>query len=281
MATLKIDLNCMCLFVTNGEPNPVHVLLPATCGCDPKLNHVVRLLYTDPQGKVEKKEMEGWALTLRRGAAAPGDVPSSAEAIREKREVVNLTDLTGSRVAPEVMTGAGEGKVVSRVSIHGGVIEEVATQPDRWILGTHDGGMAHQITWRVDNVEMEWTSIGAPGKPPLESLAEVKQEDEDGEVYQLYLYHVLKQDVPKDLPPPDGEETLDEVDIQAHFPMYYPLLAAGRQVPSGFVPKLFVGDDGDDGDDDGDGDDTDGGIPPSGMHACKFAQALVDWPVEV
>jgi hypothetical protein len=264
MPTLKIDFNCMCLYVTNGEPSVVHVLMPSTSGHGNHHQHVVRMVYRDRGGQIEFKEMEGWALSVRRGASGPGEEPASAVELRKQKPVVNLTDFTGRQVDQELVTGSGGGKIVSRVTVRGGAIEEVACQEQRWELGSHQGVMADQVTWRVDDVPMEldWTSLGAEGEVPLASLADVMPEDEEGEVYHVYVYHVLEQDLPTDLPPSREETTLFADDIMTHFPMYYPLLN-GVRMTAELKPKLI----------DENPDDDDGG-EPSGVYLCKSAQAL-------
>ncbi|HEU0012658.1 MAG TPA: hypothetical protein VFQ45_03205 [Longimicrobium sp.] len=264
MAKLKIDFNCMCLFVTNGEPGKVRVLMPATaCPHHPELRHTVRLMYRDRNDEVQYKDMEGWSLELRRGLGARGAAPPSATAIEGTKEIVNLTSLTGGRVDSKLLTGSGEGKIASRVSIEGATVEDVACQDHRWRLGAHDGFMAHQVTWCVDDVEMYWKPLGAKRKKPLAFLEDVKPETQDGDVYRVYVYHVLEQDLPADLPPPPGEETLVEDDIASHFPMYYPLLT-GLRVDGGFVPERV----------DENGTKMDGGSGPSGTFQCKLAQAM-------
>jgi hypothetical protein len=299
MAELYIEFNCMCLFATENGKRAVHVLMPTSHehehphhdhpnghdhdhapthphapagdpthghgnGQDPgkkiPRKHFVRLLYIDHAGKTQPLPMEGWALTL----ASRDPVHDSAGAVRQEARVANLTSIAGLRVNTDLLAGTDKEKLAARVTIDGGKIERVDTQPDVWQLGETSQIMAHQVAWRIPNLDptLRWESIGASGDAPLRSLDEVQATGQTAEgepIYRVYVYHVLERDLPQVLPP-NKEPTLPAAFVIEHFPMYYGLM---REQPSQELKPTLTGL-------------TDGGGDPSGMHACKTAQVWDD-----
>jgi hypothetical protein len=261
MATLKIDFNCMCLFVTSRDSESVHVLMPNTSGHGADHQHVVRLVYRDPTGKLQLAPMEGWALDLGTPVRSARRALDPAESVRREALLVNLTGVTGQAVDPQLVTGAVPDKVVSRVSIHRGQLESVKAQTrHKWTLRGRRYFMAHQATFRIENVRdrLAWTPLGPPRDDdvPLDVLGKVMPEAEDPDTgvrtYELKVYHVT----PKGLPP-RMSPNLSEAETRHHFAAFYPLLGITR-VDDGLLPTR--------------GPAGIGAAPPVGMEFCKTAQ---------
>lgn len=260
MATLKIDFNCMCLFVTSRDSGSVHVLMPNTSGHGAAHQHVVRLVYRDPTGILQLAPMEGWALTFGVEAPPAEEELDLAESVRREALIVNLSDLTGRRVDPDLVTGEVPDRVISRVSIHGGQIDSVrAITRHKWTLRGRRYFMAHQVTFRIENVPdaLNWSPLGTPPTDiPLDKLDKVMPEptdpDTEAETYALKVYHVT----PKGLPPRMAPN-LSEAETRHHFAAFYPLFGIAR-VDDGLLPSR--------------GPAAIGAAPPVGMEYCKTGQ---------
>lgn len=261
MATLKIDFNCMCLFVTSREDGAVHVLMPSTAGHGPDHQHCARLVYRDRAGRLQLAPMKGWALSLGMQMPSRGDELDPAEAVRREALIVNLSDVTGSRVPPELVTGENPDGVISRVTIHRGQVPSVeALTRHKWTLRGRRYFMAHQVTFRIENVPnvLDWTPLGTPDADiPLERLDDVMPEpqepDTDAETFALKVYHVTCKGLPPRMAP-----NLTEEETRHHFAAFYPLLGI-RHVDDGLLPVR--------------GPAGVGTAAPSGMEYCKTAQA--------
>lgn len=269
MATLDIDFNCMCLFVTGDDPDLVHVLLPNTAGHQ---QHVVRMVFQDPgDNTVTDRDMTGWALELQ--GAGPARQRQSGRSpvqrLREDSRIVDLTEVTGNEVDPGLVAGEDPGgKVVSRITIRGGELERVRAQDpvedeNLWVVQGREHVMAHQTTWRIRNVpdQLKWTRFGEGAAAiPLEFLKEVRPEEGNGNGdahYRLRVYHVLDTDLPDSAD--EKEAILLGENVMHHFRAYYPLV----NVPhprADLVPSRPA-------------DRGQGGEPPAGVHYCKNAQA--------
>jgi hypothetical protein len=284
MATLEIDLNCMCLFVPDPHAGTntgtVHVLMPQTC-CNGEDRHVLRMRYRDREANVVMRPMEGWALVL---GTQPGearttlDPKSAARSNGEEREegevakIVDLTALTahaesgrGRAVSRSLLEGA-HAAVVSRISFHAGEVISVAAQNDGWILGEESVIMAHKVTWRIEDASMDflegqvWINLNSTEPPPLDSLRMVKPHRVNGkEVFRLSVHHVTE----KVLRTKNGASRrrvpgfgLNPEEIQRHFRMFYKLLDI-RDPDEELLPKLPD-------------QDASGGAPE---YACKVGQA--------
>lgn len=225
MATLEIDINCLCLFVRDEAARTMHVLMPSTSshhhhGADHQdafPQHVVRMLHGSFSEK-KGRPMEGWALVFgeRPGSAdttlAPsGDGGSSAE-------VADLTTLTGGKSIERRLVEDSVDEVASRITFHAGKATALHAQA-MWELGDRSIFMAHQVVWHIENVpeELTWISLGAEQPSPLPSLKELRPEA-DGS-YRLSVYHVAPDDLP-----PTGIGTLEPEQVKQHFRIFYDLL---------------------------------------------------------
>ena len=261
MATLKIDFHCMCLFVTSREDEAVHVLMPTTAGHGPDHQHLARLVYRDRDGRLQRAPMEGWALSLGKQMPRGGDELDPAEAVRREALIVNLSDITGSRVPRELVTGENPDGVVSRVTIHGGQMPAVeALTRHQWTLRGRRYFMAHRVTFRIENVHdvLDWARLGTHAAPvPLERLGGVMPEptdpDRPAEVFTLKVYHVTEKGLPPQMAP-----NLTEKETRHHFAAFYPLLGI-TDVDDGLLPVR--------------GPAGVGTAPPTGMEYCKTAKA--------
>ena len=224
MATLEIDLNCLCMFVRDENAASVHVLMPATDhhhkgGEEPFPPHVVRMLH--PSFAEETgRPMEGWALVL-------GETPGSADTALghasggagSTPEVANLTGITGGKsVARRLVDDVQNSEVKARVTLHAGKATQLNAQAV-WKLKGQNIFMAHRVVWRIEDMpeELTWVSLGANQPAPLQSLKELKPEV-DGS-YRLGIYHVTPDDLP-----PTGVGTLKPDQVRQHFRVFYNLL---------------------------------------------------------
>lgn len=258
MATLKIDFNCMCLFVTDETTGDLHVLMPNTSGHSVGHQHVVRMVFRDSNGETIKRPMERWALNISSAAPPQEGEPTAAKSVLDEALIVNLTEVTGKRIDPDLVTGAASDRVISRVTIRGGHVDAVKAQSKhRWLLKEHEYFMAHQVTVRMESVPevLHWTPLGDPGSDiPLPTLADIKPEGDDNgvTVYALKVYHVLPQDLP-----PAASPKLNEEAIRDHFEAFYDLL--GVEPDADLLPRRAI-------------NLLNGGAPPAGMEYCKLAQ---------
>lgn len=263
MATLKIDFNCMCLFVTSQEDGAVHVLMPSTSGHGPDHQHLARLVYRDRAGTLQLAPMEGWALSLGMEMHSRGEEPDPAEAVRREALIVNLSDITGSRVPRELVTGENPDGVISRVTIHSGQLPSVGVSAKhKWTLRGRRYFMAHQVRFRIEDVPnvLDWTRLGTHAADiPLERLDAVMPEGEDpdthAETFALKVYHVTQKGLPPQMSP-----NLTAEETRHHFAAFYPLLGI-THVDDGLLPER--------------GPAGVGAAPPAGMEYCKTAKAIM------
>jgi hypothetical protein len=259
MATLEIDLNCMCLFVRDphmGEhTGSVHVLMPKTTSEDHQGQHVVRLFhrsfYRNPKGR----PMEGWALELGAGGSADTRLAPPSD-LSEGGTIVDMTTIAGAKVDRRLLDD--KTKVLSRVTFHGGKVLRVGAEKTKWTLKGTDYVMAHQVVWRIDNVAdtLNWKHIDSDTKAdrPLVSLATLPPDDIVGEVklYRLSIHHVTADALPPHV------SSLSNSAIQSHFREFFKLL--DPTPTKDHLPKLSL-----------DNDDLEG----AGVFACKETQAAV------
>ncbi|HEX8318000.1 hypothetical protein [Longimicrobium sp.] len=261
MPTLKIDFNCMCLFVTSRNDGAVHVLMPSTAGHGPDHQHLARLVYRDRDGRLQLAPLEGWALSLGKPMPSTDDALTPAEAVRRQALIVNLSDLTDSLVLPELVTGENPDGVISRVTIHSGQLPSVgADTAHKWTLRGRRYFMAHRVTFHIENVPdvLDWTPLGThpddDADVPLERLGHVMPEPgTDDNTFALKVYYVTEKGLPPQMNP-----NLTAEETRHHFAAFYPLLGI-RHVDDGLLPERGPADV--------------GTAPPTGMEYCKTAKA--------
>lgn len=279
MATLEIDLNCMCLFVPDPRRGTnvgrVHVLMPATHHCHGGERHVVRMMFRGRDGSEQMRELEGWELVLgaRPATARTRLEPSSAAA---DGTIVDLTELTrnggegGFRV-PRTLIRDKDPSVACRIVLNAGEVIDLDAQDAEWELGGDSHVMAHRVTWRMElpTAELTWKNLLRQRRvrKPLASLDEVAPDVRGKEtVYRLHVHHVTQKAFDKareagmdaDTTIKFDPRVLDDDEIRDHFRMFYTFL--GDATPEDrLLPRLVE-----------DRRDPDGG---GGGWACKLAQA--------
>ncbi|MBA3969781.1 MAG: hypothetical protein H0X52_06740 [Gemmatimonadetes bacterium] len=226
MATLEVDINCLCLFVRDEAARTVHVLMPNTSNHhhheadheEAFPQHVVRMLH-DSFSEEKGRPMEGWALVL-------GTEPGSADTMLapsgsggSTAEVADLTTITGGEsVERRLVENSMNPEVASRITLHAGKVTKLDAEA-LWKLKGRSVFMAHQVVWRAENVpeELTWISLGATQSSPLRSLKELPPEANGS--YRLSVYHVTPDDLP-----PTGVGTLEPEQVKQHFRIFYNLL---------------------------------------------------------
>lgn len=250
MATLQVNLNCMCLIVPDpaqpgGDRGTVHVLMPCTHHAGAGNLHVAQMDYTDTQGARRVVRLEGWGLELGDPSA-----PAAEVALRlpngKPHNVVDITEFTrgnghrNGRLVPRTMLTGKHPDVIARISFHGGMIEDTDAQWPDWVLRGSRVRMAHNFTWRmeVDEGQMKWTPFNGATQPPLASLAQVEAVGAK-KVRTLNVHHVASKaiDSQTGLPLPYA---LNPDDIRNHFRMFYELL--GEEPSDDQLPTLHPED---------------------------------------
>jgi hypothetical protein len=245
MATLELEFNCMCLFVTDPQDGTVHVLMPATGSHHGgHQRHVVRVLHRSFVPN-RGRSMEGWALDLR-GDPVPPERPAPSDGAGPMAEIPDLTAVSKQKVQRRLVADWSlPDEVAARVTLRGGRMMNPEGEGTRWMLNDKPMELAHKVVWRMENVSeaLTWIDLGGNHGPPIRSLSELDPESAD--TYRLSLYHVSEHALP---PTPDGQ--LSEKEVRDHFAMYYRLLRVEPQLKH--LPKLetrFAGrfdmDDGD------------------------------------
>lgn len=264
MATLELEFNCMCLFVTDPEDGTVHVLMPPTAhdhadhgnaGLPATLprglkRHVVRLLHRSFAAD-QGRSLEGWALELH-GSPAPPDTTLLRPAGGQNPEVVDLSGITNRRVSRDHLEReAYPNRVSALLTLRGGTATKLDDEDTKWVMDGRTIVMAHQVVWRLENVseQLRWVDLGANHGPPLRSLSELEAEA-DGS-YRLEVYHVTEKALP-----PTGLGYLNAAEVRKHFGAFYPLL--GFKPGARHLPRLKPGG------------------KEGGKYNCKTAQAELE-----
>jgi hypothetical protein len=223
MATLQIVFHCLCLYVRDEENRIVHVLMPATKGHH--ADHFALLKHPSfPEPQV--RSLAGWALALR---PTSGSAQLRSLDPQGVREILDLTAATagsagggGRRVKKELVTGRN-GAVTARITLGAGGV--VHTEGETfWGFDNRMVKMVTRVYWEmdVDDVEarLDWSSIGASGDPPLESLSKLggvqpleKFPDRPDERmgYRIDVYHTTLAD-------------LKPEEVEHHFRAFYDVL---------------------------------------------------------
>lgn len=224
MATLIVDLHCMCLFVPDKDTNSVHVLMPAMhgpghahhtgAGQVPE-KHVARMLHRSFLGQQQGISMEGWSLVLDGPGASLQLNPSPLLGAG----LPDLTDITG-KVVPGTLVSSPDPAVISRVTFRGGAAIERYSDTFRWdIGGSTNRFLANRVTWVIPNVpdQLQWTSLGATGNPPIAALSQL--DPEAGDLYRISIHHETERTLPGGPGP-----LLDDTEMRQHFAAFYGLL---------------------------------------------------------
>ncbi|MFL5381465.1 MAG: hypothetical protein ACJ8GN_02955 [Longimicrobiaceae bacterium] len=231
--TLRITFSGLCLFVPEPVGGPtrgrMHVLMPGMFGHPydvadrhtPALGfdvgHTVRggpLL-----GFQALAKLTGYALTLAGDGAD----------LRLCSHIVDLREVTGRSVDPDLLGADSQNRLVSRVTLGGGRITRVAPGVCwEWAPGEFRP-IAHQVEWEIpgmkgDSLTLAAQAIGGGAAPmPLGTLYPV-----DGRV-SLVMYHETQQDLPPDPLPAEHQHPPMLGESPRHFAAYYALF--GGPVP--------------------------------------------------
>lgn len=256
MATLEIDVNCMCLVVT-GADGAMHVLLPTTDEHGGHHQHVAVMLFNGPTG-VQSVRLEGWGLNVDGTAPAPS-ARSAAAAQKFKETVPNLSAISGNGVDPKLFTSSSPAGVAMRINLGAARIVDVEAQARRWRLNGNTSRLANKIVLRAENVspELGWEPIGATGGVPLGTLSNVVPEGTRNPVHRLSIHHVMKGHEP----PQHNGASLNDDDVRHHFSAYYKLFGF-TNVTNNELPFRFVS---------GGPGQPPKPAPPADVHYCKTA----------
>jgi hypothetical protein len=247
MANLEIDFQCMCLFVPQpaspeGELGSMHVLMPKTRGCHGPATgvpeHLVRIIHDDfenPKGV----SMAGWTLEL--GGAAPGSATVSLDLPPRPEdelppEIVDLTQLTGLRVAPKLLTH-GAGGVNARVAFRRGHLQALEAEAV-WTFGEQDVNMAHRMTWRLEGItedQVRWTGPNGETVGPVDILRLTPDAGRGDGTIRLGIHHQ-----PDHVLETPREPRLDPMEVTDHFRAFYELFDV--KAPDDFpLPQIKFG----------------------------------------
>ncbi|HEX9938794.1 MAG TPA: hypothetical protein VGB15_16765 [Longimicrobium sp.] len=243
MATLELQFNCLCLFVPEPDKKVVHVLMPRSnghAGHAGHEKHVVRMLHKSFKGQenTHGRSLEGWALVLGPENASAdtnlthkGTTPGGA--LPDLSQITH--DVLGARktVDPALLSVTPGGAVAARITLRSGGVTRMASEAS-WEIGGKEIALAHQVTWRMSDVDHVLRWEGLDGKPdsdprPLDTLKSLEPEDDLG--YKLRIFHVTEEA----LPPKGG--ILAPAVMREHFRAFYPLLGVDQQDAS-LLPSI-------------------------------------------
>jgi len=245
---LKIRFRCLCFFVRDEATGQMHVVTPATCGCDGgvvkhaaflafpreggRLNAAGNFRAENEPGKADFVPMEGFSIVLPgNGAPAALDLPPST---------VDLNGLAGDVVNPALVRGPRDKRITSRITLPSGGITSTVT-PGRWEFnGSKKLGLARDVVWTVDGlpdkplvIRRSAFAVGQePG--PEEDVVEIKANSK-GE-FRLDFHHGMEGDFGREL------NTVDPNSASEHFVAFYDLYdqPAARPLPR-FVSAADIG----------------------------------------
>ncbi|HEV7588509.1 MAG TPA: hypothetical protein VGO40_10375, partial [Longimicrobium sp.] len=196
MATLELQINCLCLFVPDKAAKVVHILMPGTNGHNGHAGHekhVVRMLHHSFEGteKLMGRGMEGWALILGADHASADTTLVPPAGTPQGGVLPNLSKITGKTVHPALLGRTPGDLVAARITLRSGGVVRLASEAT-WVIDGREYALAHQVTWKMeaDNL-LKWEGLNgkADGDPkPLEKLEELEPEDDLR--YKLRIFHV-------------------------------------------------------------------------------------------
>jgi hypothetical protein len=232
--TLRITFSGLCLFVperaAGGTTGRMHVLMPGMYGHHhhgPD-RHVPVLAYDSghlvpggaAMGVPALAKLTGYHLTLVPGANADP---------RLCGHIVNLREITGRGVDPDLLGADTRNKLVSRITLGAGRITRVAPGVCwEWRPGEFRP-IAHRVEWEIENVPGDTLALagepigGGGAQRPLGTLHPV-----DGRI-DLQVFHETPDDLPPDPAPLDHLPAPMPGDHPKHFSAYYGLF--GGPVP--------------------------------------------------
>lgn len=224
MPRLELVFNCLNMFVADTEHNVVHVLLPSSTGHGGHHRHEPRLFHDGMVGheKGNGRSLKGWALVLGKqkdsdqGTADITFQPPFPPPLGD--ELVNISEITGSRVPRELVQDTAHPLVTARISLYGGRVTSMVAE-EKYSIRGKPYMLAHQVTWQMLNVpeELEWLNLNADAPPPIMSLVDLPTDSKLG--YRLEIHHVMHTSLPRG----QGGK-LSPAEMGEHYGMFYPLL---------------------------------------------------------
>src|ERR1041384_7267906 len=169
MATLELQVNCLCLFVTDSANKVVHILMPGTKGHGGNDGHdghaenhahCGRMMQRGFAGETAKSVglgMEGWALALG-PANASADTTLAPRDAASKGQLPNLTELAGGdKKVDAALVGLEPGdRVAARITLRSGWVTRLDSEAT-WEIAGQSFALAHQVTWWMPDVDgLEW-----------------------------------------------------------------------------------------------------------------------------
>ena len=249
MSKLVIQFRCLCFFVRDLEKGRMHVLTPATCGCEhggvdrhaaflvfPKeggrLNAAGNFKQDGEDGKADYVEMDGWALTLgkARGRAVLG----------LKKAALDLNAVAQAAISPGLVRGRRDKRITSRVTLRGGSMTSTLA-PGFWNFNRKKQiPMARDVVWTIHNlpdapleVRRSRFAVGQRPNPKGDEEVVTLLPNVRGE-FRLEFHNSMLGDFGKPL------ETRDPDRAARHFKAYYTLYDRPRRRP---IPKFVTSPD--------------------------------------
>jgi hypothetical protein len=245
---LKIRFRCLCFFVRDEKTGQMHVVTPATCGCEggvvkhaaflafPKeggrLNDAGLFKEKGEPGKADFVPMDGFSMVL------PGNGTPAVLDLRPS--TVDLNGLAKDAVNPALARGPRDPRITSRITLPSGKMSSTVTPGDWDFNGKKKLGLARDVVWTIDGLPDEplviRRSAFAVGEEPgpEEEVVEIKPNSK-GE-FRLEFHHAMEGDFGRDV------KTVDPNEASRHFVAFYGLYdqPVGRPLPK-FVSAVDVG----------------------------------------
>lgn len=229
--TLRITFSGLCLFVpepaSGGSTGRMHVLMPGMfghhCGAD---RHIAALGYDTghlreggaPTGVTALASLSGRQLVPVQGTSAELGLCG---------HIVDLREVTGRSVDPDLLDADAAGKLESRVTLGAGRITRVAPGVCwEWQPGEYRP-IANKVEWEIDGVEGDRLTLVSE---PIGGGGEAKVVGElypiDGRV-SVIVYHETTQDMPPEPLPVEHQPVPMVGTTPPHFAAYYTLFGGG------------------------------------------------------
>jgi hypothetical protein len=250
MSKLVIQFRCLCFFVADEATGQMHVVAPATCGCENggvekhsaflvfpkdggKLNAAGNFKADGEPGKADYVPMEGWAMTLGNGTSTVFALPSST---------IDLDTVVGKGVNPALVRGPRDKRITSRITLQGGQPTGTMT-PGIWSFQGAEIPLARDVTWTIDgfpdgplSVRRSRFAVGQQPNPAGDEEVVLLKPNKRNE-FRLDFHHSREGDFGRPL------VTLDPDSAAQHFAAYYTLYdnpPAVQPIPT-FVTSPDVG----------------------------------------
>ena len=237
---LRITITGLCMFVPDPLDQSMHILMPSSAGMSGDANvHYPRLMF-DKALEARNSPKFGRRLRCRNLERAAWVLPAYPEDpidLTIPDELVNLETAAGADpVARDFVRSTPDlNALTSRVTFRAGGITDYSLGL-RFALGKVEVPMTTRIEWTIRGLNSERGSLSADALGEVIGLENGQSQDiiklfpakelfPMRGVIHLYLYHVVKDELPSkvwrwpSVEPPDPQDP----DPVKHFPMYYNL----------------------------------------------------------